>query len=305
MTRRVPQQLARLLKSRLNRFIRNIDGVERGDIEPVHRVRVASRRMRELIPVLQIDSTTTRKLVRRLRKVTRRLGVVRDHDVLLLLIDELNVSRPVHQVALRRVRAEVAAERDAARKRLRNRLSTASLQRLGRKLNRVCDDLRERSSDDASDDGRPVAWAIDARIARRATALHDAMNVAGAVYLPERLHDVRIASKKLRYALELAEQIRGTRNTPPVRALKRVQGLLGRVHDVQVLIERVREAQARLAPASLPAWRELNDLVASLEDMCRRLHARYVRERATVEALIRRRNVAAAGVRARAERKAG
>jgi hypothetical protein len=42
---------------------------------------------------------------------------------------------------------------------------------------------------------------------------------------------------------------------PAVHALKRVQGLLGRMHDLQVLIERVREVQASLTPPSLAAWR--------------------------------------------------
>src|SRR5678816_1739434 len=88
---------------------------------------------------------------------------------------------------------------------------------------------------------------------------------AGAVYLPERLHDVRIASKKLRYALELWERLRGERNTAPVRALKRVQALLGRMHDLQVLIERVREVQASLTPPSLSTWRELDELVVALD----------------------------------------
>jgi len=37
--------------------------------------------------------------------------------------------------------------------------------------------------------------------------------------------------------------------------------------------------QAALAPPSLAAWRDLDALVLSLEDDCRRLHARYMRLR--------------------------
>lgn len=299
---------AKLLKTRLNRFTRGLDGLERGDVRGLHSVRVASRRMRELVPVLQLASHAGRKLSKRLRKVTRRLGAVRELDVLLLLIDELHVSRPIHQSALRRVRIEVAAARDTARKKLRDRLSTDDLRRLQRKLSRTVDALAERQEEttgERRDLARAVQWAIDARIARRAARFHQAIAAAGAVYLPERLHDVRIASKKLRYALELAEQQRGERNTPPVRALKRVQALLGRMHDLQVLMERVREAQASLTPPSLGAWRELNELVIALEDMCRRLHARYVRERVPLEALTRRVGSTGAAARARGDRKVG
>jgi len=299
----------KLLKTRLNHFAGGLDTVERGDVAALHRVRVASRRMRELIPVLQLQGNTGRKLGRRLRKVTRRLGVVRELDVLLLLIDELHVSRPVHQPALRRIRAEVAVARDAARKRLRSHLPIDTLRRLAKKLRRTVERLSEaqerspRKRGERSD--RDLRWAIDARVAQRSARLSDAMVGAGAVYLPERLHDVRIASKKLRYALELWERLRGERNTPAVRALKRVQALLGRMHDLQVLIERAREVQASLTPPSLSTWRELDELVVALEDMCRRLHARYVRERGALESLTRRAGTSGVASRLRADQKAG
>jgi CHAD domain-containing protein len=301
--------VVKLLKTRLNHFAAGLDGLERGDVTALHRVRVASRRMRELIPVLQLPGNAGRKLNRRLRKVTRRLGTVRELDVLLLLIDELHVSRPVHQAALRLIRAEVAVARDAARKRLRSHLPIDTLRRLAKKLRRMVERLTDaqhgvpRKRGDRS--GRDLRWAIDARVAQRSARLNEAMIAAGAVYLPERLHDVRIASKKLRYALELWERLRGERNTPPVRALKRVQALLGRMHDLQVLIERAREVQASLTPPSLSTWRELDELVVALEDMCRRLHARYVRERGALESLTRRAATSNLASRLRADQKAG
>jgi hypothetical protein len=64
--------------------------------------------------------------------------------------------------------------------------------------------------------------------------------------------------------------------------LKRGQALLGRLRDFQVLIERVRRVQASLTPPDLAEWRELDTLVTALEHSCRRLHARYVRERAAL-----------------------
>ncbi len=299
--------VARLLKTRLNRFTRSLDGLERGDVGSLHRVRVASRRIRELVPILQLEASTSRKLNKRLRRVTRRLGAVRELDVLLLLIDELHVSRPMHQQALRRVRGVVAAARDTARKRLKGHLPVEDLQRLGRKLGRIVD----RSDDESAGTTRgkaqvrAVQWAIDARVAHHAARLHATMDAAGAVYIPDRLHSVRIATKKLRYAFELWEDVRGERNTDPIRALKRIQALLGRMHDLEVMIERVRATQAALAEPNVMAWRELNDLEATLEDMCRRLHARYVRERMPLEALTRRAGSSGPASRLRADRKAG
>src|ERR1051325_6228294 len=79
-----------LLPSHLQRSSRTLRALERGDIRMLQAARVATRRIRELVPILQLESTTTRKLSRRLRKMTKHLGGVRELDVLLLLIDELH-----------------------------------------------------------------------------------------------------------------------------------------------------------------------------------------------------------------------
>ena len=54
------------------------------------------------------------------------------------------------------------------------------------------------------------------------------------------------------------------------------------MHDLQMLIDRVRDVQASLAPPSLAVWRELDEVVASLDEDCRRLHARYMRARSAL-----------------------
>jgi CHAD domain-containing protein len=118
----------------------------------------------------------------------------------------------------------------------------------------------------------------------RASRLREAIDTAGAVYLPERLHVVRLAAKKLRYALELVAEMSGA-STPELAALKRAQDILGRMHDRQMLIDRVRQEQASLTPPDLTVWRDLDALVGSLEDDCRRLHARYMRGRVGLEAI--------------------
>jgi CHAD domain-containing protein len=160
--------------------------------------------------------------------------------------------------------------------------AAAELKRLTRKLTAISTELE--AGDDTPVD-RAWRWALDARIVRRAGALKRAIRDAGALYLSERLHRVRIALKKLRYAVELAAEASGHQTTAELRALKRTQELLGRLHDHQVLIDRVRQVQASLVPPDITAWRDLDTLVASLDDRCRRLHARYVRDRSDLVAI--------------------
>src|SRR6266571_2647292 len=181
-----------LLKRRLDQFTRALPGV-------------ASRRLRELMPMLQLDPDTARKIGRRLRKVTTRLGAVRELDVLLLVIDELQVSRRDRGAALARVGVRVSKARDHARKRLTARLRVAEMWRLASKLDKLAGELGAAEQASSKTTTRGWRWAVDARVASRASSLSVAIHDAGAVYLPERLHAVRVALKKLLSAVELSE----------------------------------------------------------------------------------------------------
>jgi CHAD domain-containing protein len=267
-----------LLRARLERFSREMPGVETRDIRAVHRTRVASRRLRELLPVLQLDEGVVGKLSHQLRKVTRRLGGVREADVMLLLIAELHESGRFSEPALRLVRDAARAERDEARAEIPVK-PTAAFQRIVKKLDRAA---RKLEGPEDAQTRRAWRWALDARVSRRALALRDAIDKAGSVYLAERLHGTRIALKKLRYGLELDVEARGLKSTKELRTLKRMQEVLGRLHDRQILIDHVRSVQASLTPPSVSTWRDLDTVLMSLEENCRRLHARYVRERRTL-----------------------
>jgi CHAD domain-containing protein len=283
-----------LLKSRLDRLSKAFSGVAAGEPAAVHRARVASRRLRELLPVLEMDAEGRDKIARRLRKAARRLGRVREQDVLVLLVDELRKTRRYPDRVLARVATAVKAERAATRKRRVKRAVLGELDRIHHKLEGIADALRTPASGQVQ--GKGWRWALDARVARRAERLGAKIEAAGALYLPDRLHAVRIALKKLRYAVELSFDAGAQSLAPELRTLRRQQELLGRLHDLQVLIDRVRMMQASLSPPDLLAWRELDTLVRSLENSCRRLHARYVRERDGLIALCGRLVTRSAGV---------
>jgi CHAD domain-containing protein len=278
-----------LLRKHLDRFMPALSRATKGDARALHRARVASRRLRELLGLLQLDRDATRKLGRRLRKVTRRLGGIRELDVLLILIDELNVSRPEHSQALSRVTVPVAKARDEVRERVFDRLPAENMRRIGRKLARLVESLGKAEQALAGTaSNEEWHWAVETRVALRASRLAAAIVDAGAVYLPDRLHAVRIALKKLRYAVELGNEVAGRKLTPELRALRRGQDTLGRLHDLQVLIDRVRQVQTSLAPASATIWRSLDRLVTALENDCRQLHARYMRQRPRLETIAAR-----------------
>ena len=69
-----------------------------------------------------------------------------------------------------------------------------------------------------------------------------------------------------------------------VTALKAAQDLLGQLHDYETLAAWGRDAQASLPPV-LATWPQLNSLVHALEDECRQMHARYLRDRTRLIAI--------------------
>src|SRR5262249_42621350 len=186
-----------LLRRPLRLFTRTHEGIGHGDPRALHRTRVASRRLRELLPILPLDNNLSRKLSKRLREVTRRLGAVRELDVLAELVSDLRASKRFDDQSLALVAGALAADQGDARKRLRSRLSTSSLRRIAAKLEEVSRHIEETGSTRVRRSDRGWHWALDARIARRGERLDRAMREAGAVYLPDRLHAVRIAVKKL------------------------------------------------------------------------------------------------------------
>ncbi len=105
------------------------------------------------------------------------------------------------------------------------------------------------------------------------------------MYASERLHDVRIAAKKLRYGLELAADS-GTKSAATfLRPIKRVQDLLGRLHDMQVLQSHIAKVQSGPAAARPGMHASLEALARSIEDDCRHLHGRYLKAAGTIRAV--------------------
>jgi CHAD domain-containing protein len=272
-------------RKRLDAFTSEAQGIYEGKVEALHHARVASRRLREVLPVVGLEGDTTRKLSRRLKKVTRQLGVVRELDVLMLMIQELRPNARYSSTALERVGAGVEEARVTERNRLTAKLPFVKLQRLARRLERASE--QQVRDDREKQEGAREAWvwALEARATRRARRVRSAIEVAGAVYVPERLHDVRIALKKLRYVMELLAEARPERAAGGIAVLKTAQDLLGRLHDLEVLIERVRHEQPLPSPPALTVWHDLGSLVDALEEDCRALHARYMRQRVKLLAI--------------------
>jgi len=264
-----------LLRQRLVSLLRAMPAAQAGDHVSVHQARVASRRLRQALPLLSVraDADALDRADKRVRRITRALGPVRELDVTLLLLAELEKKGAAPARAIARVREAVTEERQ---KRRREMIAEIKPSRL--------DKLRKRLVEVAAPASRPVGKGsalseANAQAATRALQLRAAIERAGGIYLADRLHRVRVAAKKLRYALEIQRELTKSRSTAHLNRLKTQQDLLGRMHDLEILIEHARVMQAKLAPRDRRGMAELKTLIRVLEQECREGHAAYMRAR--------------------------
>jgi len=272
-----------LIRQRLVALTKHLPSARTGDVTAIHQARVATRRLREAMPLVA-HGRKARKLSRRIRDLTRALGSVRELDVALLTLDELQAEAAEPNSGIASLHQIVADERQRLCADMVRQIERVNIQKFEKKALAVAQhDQPEGSRASRRDPGRLVE--ASRRAARRAIALQAAVENAGGIYLPDRLHQVRIAVKKLRYAMEIAKDISRSRAIARLRTLKTVQDLLGRMHDFEVLIMRIRALQGSDHAPTLRVSAELDRLVRRLETECRQLHVRYMGYKAALQEL--------------------
>jgi CHAD domain-containing protein len=267
-----PSPLVRLLERRTRALRRQLAAAIAGKDVGVHQARVASRRLREALPVLTegLAHSKSGKAQRKIRRLTQALGTVRELDVTLHVIDELAERPSVPRAALAEVRALVIEDRERRRKVMLHRLGSVDGGKLAARLGAVREALLHPTP------GHNWRAALALRVATRARRLDKAIEEAGQIYGPEALHQVRICAKKLRYALEIADESGAAPCVETLRVIKRVQETLGRLHDLQIVQHHVAAVGA--APRGRRTTPDAGLAVLSrlIEDECRHLHGRYV-----------------------------
>jgi CHAD domain-containing protein len=266
-------RLEAVYAKRLDALVRDLPSAAGGDVEAVHRTRVASRRVREALPICGEDSSRVKKARRRTRDLTRALGAVRELDVALELLAGRPATSPARRAALELLRAEVGQEREHRRQVMLDELGAIKPDKLVRRITAAVEELPAEAE---------PRWrrSLSARLARRVARLRTSLDHAGALYLPDRLHAVRIALKKLRYGLEITGDLRLASTGSAVKTLKGVQDALGSLHDLEVLNAHVRRVQESVPTARGDLRAELDGLGHEIEDECRSLHATFLAARA-------------------------
>lgn len=263
--------LAALITRRHDVLRAHVRPARRGDVEGVHHARVASRRLREAVPVLGrgLDDIRLKPLRRRLRDLTRALGPVRELDVAAEMLAELAWPTRDAQRLQRAWLTDLSRRRRPPVAVLRAALARGPVADLDESLETFVQ-ARAASAD--------TSWrtSLAHRLAARARDLRERILRTGARYHPEPLHEVRIATKKLRYVLEMTAEARVMALARHLARLKASQEALGRLHDLDVLITLLRDLPAAAPGEDLQ--HEAARVASAIEQESARLHARYLRD---------------------------
>jgi len=213
----------------------------RGDREALHDFRVAVRRLRSTLRAWRdvLGPAVRGKDLRRLRRVARATGDARDAEVLLAWLDRsVGDLPPAHRAAAAWLG-----------RRLEERARHPDVSSAVDRLVRTCDRLEPRIRR-----ARPGAAGGGFDRALAARIREHAGDVAGWLARVETsadaplAHRARIAGKRLRYLLEPLRDTPGAGSRDAVKALKRLQDLLGDLQDARVAAEVIhaarREAEA-------------------------------------------------------------
>jgi CHAD domain-containing protein len=193
----------------------------------VHDFRVASRRtfsaLLLLESVAEIDGPS--KARRRIKRLTKQLGPLRDVQVQISLVEEWKLSG-ASQGFLETLKLLETRER----KRVRRFLTADRKQKIQRSLKAFDRDIAERLK-------RRPAKAIQAEVKIALNTQRRALRVAheNRSTDSQSLHRLRTAARKLRYCLEAAVSTVGPAPRAEIQRLRRYQTELGRQRDLQIV----------------------------------------------------------------------
>lgn len=224
-----------------NALEKEIEGVYHAeDIEFIHRMRVASRRVRTSLAVFKncLPPKKGETWLAQIRKLTRALGQARDADVQIDLLNNFFEKLPnaKYKPGIRRLITRLDQQRTKMQKKVEAELD---------------DLIRSKAIDNLKSKFIPyLEHSLQASKASPAlfelaySNINERLNefLSYEVYLrqaeyKDELHAMRIAAKRLRYTMEIFSPLYNDRLRRPMRAIRKTQEMLGEIHDCDVWIQ--------------------------------------------------------------------
>lgn len=214
------------------------------DPEGVHSMRVASRRLRSALrdftPYLRKSGLRTSQ--KEIRSIADTLGEVRDQDVAIIALEKTAARAPKEvSAALEHLIVRKKEIRDGARTELKAVLRKEQLRALKSKFLSAVETATPLPKNSNTANAATYLKMARSVILER---LRELEKLSDSLYRPfdvDPLHDMRIAAKRLRYAIELFQSCWGRSMKAYAKRVARLQTALGGLHDCDVWVESVGE----------------------------------------------------------------
>jgi CHAD domain-containing protein/transposase-like protein len=225
-------------------------GTRKGeDIEELHDMRVATRRMRAAARVFgnYLDPGQMTPFVKGLSRTGRALGAVRDLDVFRDKVQRyLEKLPPEQRDSLDPLLAAWQVQRQAAREKMLAYLDSERYQRFKAEFGAFLEQPDAGALPVFTEDGEPIPYrlrhvspvAVHERLAE--VRAYDEWVTQPNVPLA-RLHQLRIACKALRYTLEFFQEVLAPEAKALIDTMKKVQDHLGDLQDAVVACNLLRD----------------------------------------------------------------
>ncbi len=264
------------LLKRLRKLVKRIPDVRRqtdeSDIEPVHKMRVAARRLRAALTVFKepLPTKQRKQWQKMIKSVRSSLGTARDLDVQIEFLrkfiartsaggspEDLNELLQWLRARREQVRPQLAKTMDELEDdpTLQHMEITLRILRTSAKKKLP---TRSPFSSPTYDGARLLAGRKILKRIEKFLAFEPFVVMPDA---QEKHHKMRIAGKKLRYTMEIFNSLWGRRLTKPINRMKKYQDLLGDRQDCVVWLKLLGEFSSEYD-------REMADGVESLHQDC-------------------------------------
>lgn len=228
------------MHKQLNAILAEVPGVQSAaDLECIHRMRVASRRLRAA--QTYFDNSLPRKIrsdwEKQTREMTRLLGQARDLDIQMQTLRRFQILREQQEFmpGIEPLLQQLLTQRHQAQQEVQ--CATSALEKC-KTITRVGSLLSswvvEKNGFEPS---TPMKLLADRAIRAR---LQRFLSYEPFIHDPERkleLHAMRIAAKRLRYTLEIFSPLDKNGFKSWMRLIKLMQEQLGAIHDCDVWLE--------------------------------------------------------------------
>jgi CHAD domain-containing protein len=249
------KKVRELALRQLNRFMSHEAKVLKGDdAEAIHDMRVASRRMQQVLDLLYSKPRPQelRRLRRQIRRCRQALGDVRNCDVLLEIVGRsLGRKRSARREAWTAVQHFLLMHRSESFLRAMRKFGKINLAVFYVNLKEFL--LHDKAHDHTAQHHAHGSSAPHPAFAKDLT---DALESAWSNFedhiaqshrhsRPEIIHGARIATKRLRYLLEVFHEFGVAGSADALAWLRQLQKHLGDWHDLEVLEQMMIEMLAR------------------------------------------------------------